>query len=119
LERTVVDGINDYEKSGGLEELLRCIGMIPFLDSTKLWSYLRVYDKTILYQKAGYILEQHKDALKLPDGFFEDCRSMTPRSKRYIYPGLQREPHILSESWALYVPKDLSVLTRKGAFINE
>jgi len=119
LERTVVDGINDYEKSGGLEELLRCIGMIAYLDPAKLASYLRGYNKTILYQKAGYVLEHYKDALKLPDNFFEDCRSKTPQSKRYLYSGLRREPHILSKDWALYVPVDLSALTRKGAFIGE
>ena len=118
LERTVVDGINDYEKSGGFEELLRCIGMIAYLDPAKLTGYLRGYNKTILYQKAGYILEHYKDALKLPDSFFEDCRSKTPQSKRYLYSGLQREPHTLSKGWALYVPEDLSALTRKGAFID-
>ena len=119
LERTVVDGINDYEKSGGLEELLRCIGMIAYLDPNKLAKYLHNYNKTIIYQKAGYILEHFKDALKLPDSFFDDCRSKTPKSKRYLYSGLQREPHIISKRWALYVPEDLSALTRKGAFIDE
>jgi len=119
LERTVVDGINDYEKSGSLEELLRCIGMIAYLDPVKLARYLHCYNKTILYQKAGYILEHYKDALKLPDSFFKGCRSEMPKSKRYLYRGLQREPHILSKGWALYVPVDLSVLTRKGAFISE
>jgi len=114
-----VDGINDYEKSGSLEELLRCIGMIAYLDPVKLARYLHCYNKTILYQKAGYILEHYKDALKLPDSFFKGCRSEMPKSKRYLYRGLQREPHILSKGWALYVPVDLSVLTRKGAFISE
>ena len=31
-ERTVIDSINDFEKIGGLEELLRCIELIPSLD---------------------------------------------------------------------------------------
>jgi predicted transcriptional regulator of viral defense system len=118
LERTVVDGINDYEKSGGLEELLRCIGMIPFLNPVKLLGYLRGFNKTILYQKAGYILEQYRDAMKLPDSFFDELRSVAPQSKRYLYSGLQREPHILSKSWAMYVPEDFLSLTRKGEFFD-
>lgn len=119
LERTVIDGINDFEKSGGLEELLRCINMIPFLDSDKLVWYLENYKKTILYQKAGYILEHFKDTLKLSDVFFEVCQERVPQGKRYIYPGLQSEPRVLSKRWMLYVPEDLLALTRKGVFADE
>ena len=32
LERTVIDSINLFEKIGGLEELLRCLALIPALD---------------------------------------------------------------------------------------
>jgi predicted transcriptional regulator of viral defense system len=119
LERTVIDGINDFEKSGGLEELLRCIGMIPFLDPIKLTAYLCAYGKVILYQKAGYILDNFKETLKLPDGFFAVCREKVPRSKRYFYQGLQNEPRVFNDKWSLYVPKDLLALTRKGVFIHE
>ena len=32
LERTVIDSVNLFEKIGGLEELLRCLALIPTLD---------------------------------------------------------------------------------------
>lgn len=32
IERTLLDSINDFEKISGLEELLRCVEMIPYLD---------------------------------------------------------------------------------------
>jgi len=119
LERTVIDGINDFEKAGGLEELLRCIGMVPYLDSSKLMSYLKIYDKLGLYQKAGYILEHFKDTLKLTDDFFITCLNKRPKSKRYLYGNMRHEPHVLNKYWALYVPKDLLALIQKGAYYVE
>lgn len=119
IERTVIDSVNDFQKIGGLEELLRCIEMIPSLDAGKLSGYLAAYHKGFLYQKAGYILENYRKPLKLPDSFFAECQSRLPKSKRYFYQGLQREPHILDENWRLFVPKDLMVITKKGGTFIE
>jgi len=115
LERTVLDGINDFSKVGGLEELLRSIALIPLLNSNKLLKYLAAYDKVFLYQKAGYILENFRDSLKLEDDFFKICKTGVTGSKRYLYPRLQNQSSIYNAGWALCVPKDLSTITRKGA----
>jgi predicted transcriptional regulator of viral defense system len=115
LERTIVDGINDFSKVGGLEELLRSIEMIPYLESRKLLEYLNAYDKVFLYQKAGYILEHYKNGLKLTDEFFSVCQSKVTNSKRYLYAGLQRESPVFQKSWALCVPKNFTAITQKGA----
>jgi predicted transcriptional regulator of viral defense system len=115
LERTVLDGINDFSKVGGLEELLRSIALIPFLDSQKLLKYLNAYDKIFLFQKTGYILEHYMGSLKLHDDFFNACKIRTTGSKRYLYPGLQNESSTYNARWALCVPRNLSALTRKGA----
>ena len=115
LERSILDGINDFSKAGGLEELLRSIELIPFLDGNKLLAYLNDYGKVFLYQKAGYILEHYKNGLKLTDDFFVVCQSKVTKSKRYLYQGLQSEPQIFNKDWVLYVPNDLLGITRKGA----
>lgn len=114
LERTVIDGIKDFEKIGGLEELLRCIGLAPHLDQSKLLEYLSAYGNTFLYQKSGYILEHYKEALKLSESFFAACRAKTSKSKRYLYKKLLRETHTQNRTWSLYVPNDLMAFTRKG-----
>jgi len=93
--------------------------MIPYLDDSKLIGYLLSYDKMFLYQKAGYILEHFKDTLKLTDDFFVTCRGKVPKSERYLYRNLLREPHVLNKSWALYVPEDLRAITKKGAYYAE
>jgi len=119
LERTVIDGINDFDKVGGLEELLRCIGMIPYLDGFKLIGYLLGYDKVFLYQKAGYILEHFKGPLKLTDDFFSVCHSKVPKNKRYLNNSLQRDVLVFNKSWSLYVPEDLLAMTKKGEYYVE
>ena len=40
LERTVIDSIADFTKTGGLEELLRCLALIPSLNESKLLEVL-------------------------------------------------------------------------------
>jgi predicted transcriptional regulator of viral defense system len=119
LERTVIDGINVFDTVGGLEELLRCIELIPFLDHLKLTEYLQCYDKAVLYQKTGYILEHFKDVLKLPNEFFVSCQNMAAKSKRYLQYNLRDKSYTLNKNWALYVPHDLMSITRKGGRSGE
>ena len=75
LERTVIDSIADLEKIAGLEELLRCLLLIPFLSPDKLLEALALHGKAQLYQKAGFILEAVNDSLSLPESFFAECAS--------------------------------------------
>ena len=114
MERTVLDGINDFEKIAGLEELLRCLELAPRLNEDKLLSYLAAYNSGFLYQKTGYTLGYFKEQLGLSDSFFTTCCENTPKSKRYFYHGVQYESPFLDRKWRLYVPKDLMSFTRKG-----
>lgn len=54
LERTVVDSIKDFEKIGGLEELLNCISSVPYLDEKQIIKYLAAYGIQFLYQKTEH-----------------------------------------------------------------
>ncbi|MDR2599183.1 MAG: transcriptional regulator [Oscillospiraceae bacterium] len=115
LERTIIDGINDFYKVGGLDELLRAVEMIPYLDYKKLYNYLTNFKKVFLYQKTGYILEHYKEELKIPDIFFIDCHNMIKKSTRYLYSSLKAEQHVYNKKWSLCVPNNLLTITRKGA----
>ncbi|GHU60586.1 hypothetical protein FACS1894171_2230 [Clostridia bacterium] len=108
IERTVLDSIRDFEKIGGLEETLNCIGLIPRLDESKLLAYLSEYGNGYLYQRAGYILRSSDVMFALSDNFFADCQDKIPKSKRYLYQGLQAEPHTLDRDWLLFVPENLT-----------
>lgn len=107
LERTTVDYIGDFERIGGLEELLRSLEMIPFLAEEKLLEYLELSGKAVLYQKAGYILEHFKNSLKLSDQFFEVCSLRKGKSKRYFTKPVNQNRMIYDSRWGLMVPKNL------------
>ena len=112
LERTVIDSIADFTKIGGLEELLRCLAIIPFLDESKLLEVLEVYGRGQLYQKAGYILEAYKDELSLSDTFFSECMKHSSSSKTYLFD--KQDDFVFHRKWLLYAPDDLKKLTDKG-----
>ncbi len=114
IERTVLDGIKDFEKIGGLEELLRCLGMITYLDSEKLEKYLDIYNIQMLYQKTGYILEYYKDSLKLRDSFFEFCKTNIGKSTRYLFKGTKSDDSLYNRKWKLVVPKNLTNIFDQG-----
>ena len=117
-ERTIIDGINDFEKVMGLEELLRCIELLPLVNEERLLSYLAVYRKQVLYQKVGYILEHFRDSWNLSGGFFTSCETHIGKSKRYLYNSPIRDNMVLNSRWRLVVPRDISRITSKGVHYN-
>jgi len=117
-ERTVLDGIHDFEKVMGLEELLRCLELIPSIREDKLLSCLAAYGKQVLYQKTGYILEHFRDIWNLSDEFFIACESRIGKSKRYLYKPSKHEKMDYNRRWRLVVPHDLMKITNKGVNID-
>ncbi len=112
LERTVIDSIADFEKIGGLEEVLRCLLLIPSLDCNQLLDALKLYDRGQLYQKTGYILESLKDDLSLPEQFFTECEKRSSASKTYLFE--KQSDFVLHNRWKLFAPKDLKTIIDKG-----
>ncbi|NTW96635.1 MAG: transcriptional regulator [Erysipelotrichaceae bacterium] len=114
LERTVIDCINDFEKVGGLEELLRSLSLIPYLDEKKLLKYLSTYNKQALTQKAGYILEHFKHELNISDDFFDACSSNIKNSIKYFTKNKSKERTKYNSRWQMFVPKDLLSIIGEG-----
>jgi predicted transcriptional regulator of viral defense system len=114
LERTVIDSVKDFNKIGGLEELLRCLSMVTFIDESKLLDYLKAYDNMFLYQKAGYILSCFNKPMKVSAEFFDACKARINKSVRYLYPDIIKEAPILNKDWRLYVPRNMARLIEEG-----
>lgn len=114
IERTVLDSINDFDKIAGLEELLRCLELIPRVDEEKLLSYLERYNKQVLYQKSGYLLSHFKEVLRLSERFFEACESRVSKSIRYLYVGVAYEKKTFDSHWKLFVPNNIMKLLSQG-----
>lgn len=113
LERTVLDSISDFEKISGLEELLKCMELVPPLDEEKLLKYLPLYHRPFLYQKTGFLLEKFKDQFHLSAEFFERCQKHCSSSKRYLERTASAYFLSYDPKWKLYAP-DLDKITAKG-----
>lgn len=112
LERTVIDSIADFDKISGLEELLRCLLLVPTLVPDKLLDALELYHSGKLYQKTGYLLEAFQQEFMLPESFFETCEERSSNSKAYF--SRDRKDCILYKRWKLYAPADLNKMIDKG-----
>ena len=117
VERTVVDSIADLSKIAGLEEILRCILLVPSLDGDILLEILEEYQNGFLYQKCGLILEAFNDTIGLPVYFFEKCQEHIPGTKRYLVEK-QRE-QVLYKKWNLYAPKGIQNILQKGVSVDD
>jgi predicted transcriptional regulator of viral defense system len=117
-ERTVLDGIHDFEKIMGLEELLRCLELLPAVRESYLLAHLAVYDKQVLYQKAGYILGHFRDAWNLSENFFAACEAKIGKSKRYLYKPTAHGKMEYDRRWRLVVLRDLLRITSKGVNVD-
>jgi predicted transcriptional regulator of viral defense system len=115
LERTIIDNIKDFSKHGGLEELLRCLALIPFTDEARLLSYLVQYDIQFLFQKTGYILSHFQKTMKLSDDFFLACKERVGKSVRYLYEGIPHESTVYNQEWQILTPLDLMGAIDEGA----
>ena len=115
MERTVLDSIHDYEKVMGLEELLRCIPLLPSVSESKLLEYLAIYNKQVLYQKTGYILQHFKREFNLSEAFFTKCVERIGESTRYL---TNTGSNAYNRQWRLIVPENLINITTKGVEKN-
>jgi predicted transcriptional regulator of viral defense system len=112
MERTVLDGIHDFGKVMGLEELLRCLALVPSVKEDRLLRYLSAYDKQVLYRKTGYILGHFRRELNLSGTFFDECAAHIGKSTGYL---TANEKGVYDKVWQLMVPENLMGLTEKGA----
>ena len=101
-ERTLLDSLKDMDMITGAEELLANIPNLPHLREEKLLIYLNAYNNQFLYQKAGFLLWDYRNALGLSDHFFEICRSKIGQSKRYLTRDDQSGS--INNEWNLIIP---------------
>lgn len=113
LERTIADNIKDFDKIGGLEELLRCLSMITVVNEENLIAVLTAFDNQFLWQKAGFFCTFFLN-MKLSPKFFELCRKEYRKSCRYLYEDCKNESPVLDVKWNLYVPRNIEKLLDKG-----
>jgi hypothetical protein len=68
-----------------------------------------MYNKQILYKKAGYFLERHQQSLGITDGLLSLIEKKTGNTKKYLSEEAQNGSGVLIKRWGLIVPKTLEV----------
>ena len=106
IERTIVDCINNISIAVGIDTLLEAIGNLKSLDEYKLIQILDIYDKKIMYQKAGYIFELFRNKLLISDYFFDYCKQKISTKITYFLDD-DYDDLIYNKKWNLYCPKEL------------
>lgn len=104
LERTVVDSIDRPDYCGGPHELDEILKICPVLDETKLLKYLEIYDKKVLYKKAGYFLERYQESLGIADSLLNLIEKRTGNTKKYLSEEAIGGRGVLVNRWGLIVP---------------
>lgn len=112
LEQTVVDSIRDFEKIAGLEEVIRCIMLVPGLNEQKILECLAKNKNGFLYQKCGYIFEELLEEFHFSANFFKECEAKSSEAKRYLMKDFKN--NVYFERWKLYAPPALKLLIDKG-----
>lgn len=106
LEKTVIDCIDNINLGGGIDEILNALSFILYLSENKLIVALEHYDKIVLYQKVGFILEHFNDRLKLSEDFFNFCKSkLTNQIKYFLTDDFYKNS--FNAKWQLVAPTNL------------
>lgn len=111
IERTIIDCISDINRSGGTEELLKSIDLVPQLDEKRIIKYLTAYNQKNIWQRAGYVLEHFKERLHISDEFFDMCKENMGSRKNYFVYETEFKYH---PEWRLYAPDNLNAMLDEG-----
>ena len=112
IEQTVVDSIRDFEKIAGLEEVIRCMMLVPGLNEQKVLECLARNNNGFLYQKCGYLFEEMQEEFHFSVNFFEACENGSSDAKRYLMK--ESQDNVFHKRWKLYAPASLKGLIDKG-----
>ncbi len=119
-ERTILDGIKDFDRIGGFEELWKCLDIMSIrdiqLNEDKFLCYLAEYNQQFLVRKVGYILSMFKNKFGLSERFFSECKKMIGSEKTHYYfsQRYRAQDMIFNKEWNLYVLRNLYFFVGKG-----
>ena len=119
IERTMIDCIDRIDLAGGIEEIYRAFNNIHNISEDKLLEILHFYDKKVLYQRTGYILETFKTNLGISDTFLDYIQSKIGSSKCYLNTSKKTSNTRLDKKWNICVPRYISTILSKGSDMNE
>ena len=105
-ERSIVDCLMFLEYSGGVEEVDRCLAMLPSFNFETGLAYLKLLRRPWLYARLGYLLDRHADKLFFFGTWRDSMLRRLPRGVAYLGP--KRSGYRWVPTWNLMVPETLA-----------
>lgn len=109
-EQTLVDCLNRTDLAGGLEEVLRSLAGLPYVDASSVLVYLRELASPTVAARTGWILEQRAKEWYVSNDALEEMRSMLGKGPYYLTRSNQTGTWV--PSWRLYLPENATELER-------
>jgi len=109
-ERTLVDCLNRTDLAGGLEETLRSLAGVPYIDASNVLAYLKALDSATAVARTGWLLEQRAQQWYVSNDALEQMRSMLGKGPYYLSRANQAD--IWVPKWRLYLPNTASEIER-------
>lgn len=106
LERTLVDVLDRPKYSGTWEEIWRSLEMIEYVDLDQVVEYTLLLDNATTIAKVGWFLEQHRDALMVPEEYLNRLAERRPLKPHYMERRQQEASRMVSR-WNLLAPRSL------------
>ena len=105
VERTLVDVLHRPELAGGVEEVLKSLDLVRYLDPAKVADYVELLDNRSIASVSGWWLVKRRGALGVTDEVLARLRARLPRSKHYAL-GAQSGHAVLVEPWRVLLPRE-------------
>lgn len=110
VERTIIECIDRIDLCGGWEELVNCLKSVQYMREEQLLTILRLYNKTALYKKAGFLFEQL--ALPVSQDLLATCKQYAKDSVTYLTSDGNSDT--FQAAWRLYAPHNLLTINTQN-----
>ena len=104
VARTLVDVLDRPDLGGGWEEVWRSLEGLSLVDTGAVLRYLERLDNATTAALVGYFLEQHQEALSVPESTLIAMEALRPRGKHYLDRSAGGR---LAKRWNLIVPDSI------------
>lgn len=101
-ERTLVDCLNRTDLAGGLEEALRSLAGVPYVDASNVLTYLKELGSATAAARTGWFLEQRAREWYVSEDALEQMRTMLGKGPYYLSRGNQAGTWV--PGWRMYLP---------------
>lgn len=113
LERTLVDVLDQPDKGGSWEEILRSLAMIEFVDVEAVVAHALRLGRALTAARVGWFLSRMREAWHVDAAQLDTLRDHRPATPTHL--DARRSPGRVDTVWNLVVPHDLAFVATEGS----